>query len=56
MAYISDLRVILGFTIDTSTPDYVFGTADADVINIYAGDNAVAALGGNDVIFDVRAC
>ena len=55
MAYITDLRTILGITVDTSTPDYLFGTADADVINVYAGDNAVSALAGNDVIFDVRA-
>jgi len=55
MAYITDLRTILGIPVDTSTPDYLFGTADADVFNVYAGDNAVAALGGNDVIFDVHA-
>lgn len=52
MAYISDLRFINGHWVDTSTPDYLFGTRSADTINVYGGDNAVSALGGNDVIFD----
>lgn len=55
MATISDLRWINGHWIDTLTPDSIFGTRFADVINIYAGDNAVAALDGNDTIFDVHA-
>lgn len=55
MAFIDDLRNIGGFLIDTTTPDFIAGTSDADVINIYAGDNSVAAIGGNDVIFDVNA-
>jgi Ca2+-binding RTX toxin-like protein len=55
MAIISDLRVIGGMIIDTITPDYIPGTNESDLINIYAGDNSVAALAGNDVIFDVSA-
>lgn len=55
MAYLSDLRFRNGHWIDTATPDYIFGTNDADTINVYAGDNAVSALGGNDVIFDVHS-
>ncbi|MFO1172387.1 MAG: calcium-binding protein [Hyphomicrobiaceae bacterium] len=55
MADIDDLRNIGGFLIDTATPDYIAGTNDADTINIYAGDNSVAALDGADLIFDVRA-
>lgn len=55
MAIIDDLRNIGGFLIDTSTPDFIAGTNDDDIINIYAGDNSVAAIGGNDIIFDVSA-
>lgn len=55
MAIIDDLRNFGGFLIDTATPDFIAGTNDADIINIYAGDNSVAAIGGNDIIFDVRA-
>lgn len=55
MAFISDLRFLNGQWVDTLTPDYLFGTQTADTINVYAGDNAVSALGGNDTIFDVHA-
>ena len=55
MAYISDLRFINGQWVDTTTPDYLFGTQSGDTINVYAGDNAVSALGGNDTIFEVRS-
>lgn len=55
MAFISDLRFINGHWIDSTAPDYLFGTQTGDTINVYAGDNAVAALGGNDTIFDVHS-
>lgn len=55
MAYLSDLHTILGITLDFNAPELVTGTATDDVINIYAGDNTVVAMGGADIIFDVRA-
>ncbi len=55
MAIINDLRFINGQWIDNEVPDYLFGTQTGDTITVYAGNNAVSAYGGNDVIFDVRS-
>lgn len=53
MAYLTDLRKILGISFDFGTSDLVTGTADSDTINIYGGDDQVIAGDGDDVIFDV---
>lgn len=55
MATLSDLRKILGQTFDFGTNDTITGTADADTINIYGGNDLVVAGAGNDYIFDVRS-
>ncbi|MEQ1716921.1 MAG: calcium-binding protein [Hyphomicrobium sp.] len=55
MAYLSDLRKILGSTYDFGTNDTIVGTANGDTINVYGGSDLVVAGAGNDYIFDVRA-
>ena len=55
MAYLTDLRKILGISFDFGTSDLINGTADADTINIYGGDDQVIAGDGDDIIFDVRS-
>lgn len=56
MAYLNDLHVLIGgIVIDLYAPELVTGTATDDTITIYGGDNTVVALGGEDLILDVRA-